>query len=106
MKLSIFCLFGSKTPIHAQKIVLWGGGNFTPKMKLSKGTPLRESLSVKIRQRLWPLEVSTKKVYIEINKKIIIFIRAYTSPISAEALRGRICTKFDKAYRSHRPNHP
>jgi len=31
MKLSIFCLFGSKTPIHAKKNVLWGG-DFTPKM--------------------------------------------------------------------------
>jgi len=30
MKLSIFCPFGLKTPIHAPKIVFFG--NFTPKM--------------------------------------------------------------------------
>jgi len=35
MKLSIFCLFGSKTPIHAQKIVLWGG-EFHPQNEVIK----------------------------------------------------------------------
>jgi len=60
MKLSIFCLFGLKTPIHAPKIGVFG--DFTPKMgsnvnETPKGTSLRESASfepssVKIRRRV------------------------------------------------------
>ena len=60
MKLSIFCPFGLKTPIHAPKI--GGFGGFHPKMGSNvneppKGTSLRESASfepsiVKIRRRV------------------------------------------------------
>jgi len=59
MKLSIFCTFGLKTPIHDPKIGIWEG--FHPQKwraistKHPKGTPLRESVSfepssVKIRR--------------------------------------------------------
>ena len=49
MKLSIFCPFGLKTPIHAPKMGV--SGDFTPKMgnnvnETPKGTFLRESASL------------------------------------------------------------
>jgi len=74
MKLAIFRQFGLKKPIHAPKIVFFGGGEtFTPKMggaistKPPKGTPLRESASfepssVKIRRRVLPVGEFPKKV--------------------------------------------
>ena len=71
MKLSIFCPFGVKTPIHAPKIVFWG--ILPPKWeamstKPPRGTSLRESASfepssVKIRRRVWPVGELMKKRY-------------------------------------------
>jgi len=35
MKLSVFCPFALKTPIHGPKIVFFWGGDFIPKMESS-----------------------------------------------------------------------
>ena len=72
MKLSIFCPFGLKTPIHTPKNwgfrgishLKWGAMSTKP----PKGTSLRESASfepssVKIRCRVWPVGELMKKRY-------------------------------------------
>ena len=77
MKLSIFCPFGLKTPIHALRIGIFRGGGISPpkwgviSTKPPNGTPLRESASfepssVKIRRRVWPVLINKK-----INKFVI-----------------------------------
>jgi len=69
-KLSIFCPFGLKTPIHAPEN--WGFRRISPpkwgavSTKPPKGTSLRESASfepssVKIRRRVWPVGEFMKK---------------------------------------------
>ena len=71
IKLSIFCPFGLKTPIHAPKLGFWG--YFNSKMgsnvyETPKGTSLPESASfepssAKIRRRVWPVGEFMKKRY-------------------------------------------
>jgi len=95
MKLTIFCPFGLKTPIHAPTN---GGGISPPKWgaistKPPKGTSLRESASfepssIKIRQRVSPVG--------EFMKKGIKKYFRYISPFPRSP-SGRICTKFGRA---------
>jgi len=89
MKLTIFCPFGLKTPIHAPTN---GGGYFTPKWgaistKPPKGTSLRESASfepsnIKIRQRVSPVGEFMKK---GIKNIFVIFHHFPEAPVDGFA---------------------
>ena len=80
MTLSIFCPFGLKTPIHAPKMVFFGGGGFHPQNGEQYqrnpqeadpcASPRRfEPSSVKIRRPVWPVREFAKK---GINKQTIV----------------------------------
>ena len=99
MKLSIFCPFGLKMPIHARP-QNWGFGGFHPQNGEQYQQNPKVHILVRVRvvwttKRENPSTGLTRRWVPEkgINKKKF----RYISPICPEAPHGRICTKFGRA---------
>ena len=95
MKLSIFCPFGLKTPIHAPKIGVFG--DFNPKMGSNVNETPKRHILARVRV-VWAIKCENPSTGLTCRKKGINKKKfRYISPICPEAPRRSSCAKFGTA---------